>query len=112
VSYSGYNAYTPATKGHVFSVHFNPSNGTATFDRMDLNLGDQPITDIVFDDVTGDLYVSTDFTVYRLPAGGSQWILAAPGLPLTATYGLTIDSGARVLYAATHGRGAWSLTLP
>jgi hypothetical protein len=112
VSYSGYNAYTPATKGHVFDVHFNPATGTATWDRMDFNLGDQPITGIVFDDVTGDLYVSTDFTVYRLPAGGSSWILAAPGLPLTATYGLTIAPEARVLYAATHGRGAWSLSLP
>ena len=30
VSYSGYNAYTPATKGHVFDVHFNPNTGTAT----------------------------------------------------------------------------------
>jgi len=29
-----------------------------------------------------------------------------------ATYGLTIDSGARILYAATHGRGAWRLQLP
>ena len=79
---------------------------------MDFNLGDQPITDIVYDDVTGDLYVSTDFTVYRLPAGGSSYVLAAPGLPITATYGLTISPEARVLYAATHGRGAWSLSLP
>ena len=31
VSYSGYNAYTPSTKGHVFDVHFNPNNGTATW---------------------------------------------------------------------------------
>jgi hypothetical protein len=28
-----------------------------------------------------------------------------------ATYGLTIDSSARILYAATHGRSAWSLQL-
>ena len=28
-----------------------------------------------------------------------------------AVYGLTIDSNAVVLYAATHGRGAWKLDL-
>ena len=37
---------------------------------MDFNLGDQPITDIRYDDVTGDLYASTDFSVLRLPDGG------------------------------------------
>jgi hypothetical protein len=28
-----------------------------------------------------------------------------------AVYGLTISSSSRVLYAATHGRGAWRLNL-
>ncbi len=112
VSFSGYDAYTPATPGHVFEVRFDPATGTATWtDRSD-NLGDQPITDVVYDDVTGDLYASTDFGVLRLPAGGSVWTVAAPGLPPVATYGLTIVPSARVLYAATHGRGAWKLALP
>ena len=46
-----------------------------------------------------------------LKAGQSQWAPAAGSLPVVATYGLTIDSNARILYAATHGRGAWSLDL-
>ena len=33
-------------------------------------------------------------------------------MPEVAVYGLTINVGSRVLYAATHGRSAWSLTLP
>ena len=49
--------------------------------------------------------------VAMLAAGGSTWVAAAGSLPPVAVYGLTIDSNARVLYAATHGRGAWKLDL-
>jgi hypothetical protein len=112
VSFSGYQAYTPGQPGHVFEVTFHPATGTATWTNLSFNLGDQPITDVVYDDETGDLYASTDFSVLRLEDGGSAWVDAADGLPPVATYGLTIDSSARVLFAATHGRGAWSVALP
>jgi len=115
ISYSGYNAYATASgtaTGHVFEVTYNPTTHAATWTNIDHNLGDAPITDIAFDSHTGDLYVSTDFGVDTLPFGTATWVPAASGLPPAATYGLTIDSAARVLYAATHGRGAWSLTLP
>ena len=46
-----------------------------------------------------------------LRSGDSTWMLAARSLPAVAVYGLTIDSNAGVLYAATHGRGAWKLDL-
>jgi hypothetical protein len=38
--------------------------------------------------------------------------VAGEGLPNVEVAGLTIVPGARKLYAATHGRSAWSLTLP
>jgi hypothetical protein len=112
VSFSGYEAYTPTQPGHVFEVTFHPGSGTATWTDISHNIGDQPITDVAFDDETGDLYASTDFGVLRLASGQATWTNAADGLPPVATYGLTIDAGARVLYAATHGRGAWVLQLP
>ena len=84
---------------------------TAAWTNFDYNLGDQPITDIALDSNTGDLFVSTDFGVNTLRASDTQWVPAAGGLPPVAVYGLTIDSNARVLYAATHGRGAWKLDL-
>ncbi len=112
VSFSGYEAYTPGQPGHVFDVTFNPNTGTATWTNISSNIGDQPVTDIAFDDATGDLYASTDFGVLRRAFGDTMWTDAAGGLPPVATYGLTIDTGARVLYAATHGRGAWVLDLP
>ena len=114
VSFSGYNAYATAAgtaTGHVFKVVYSPGQGTATWTNLDYNIGDQPITDIALDSKTGDLFVSTDFGVDTLKSGATTWTPAAGSLPPVATYGLTIDSNARVLYAATHGRGAWMLSL-
>jgi len=111
VSFSGYNAYTPTTPGHVFDVHYDPSTGTATWTDISHNLGDQPITGIAFDAPTGRLFASTDFGVEVLPHLLPFWLPAASGLPKAAVYGLTISTSGRVLYAATHGRGAWRLKL-
>lgn len=114
VSHSGYNAYAVAAgtaTGHVFKVVYDPGLGTATWTNLDYNLGDEPVTDIALDSKTGDLFVSTDFGVDMLKSGGTTWTPAAGSLPPVAVYGLTIDSNARVLYAATHGRSAWMLSL-
>jgi len=111
VSFSGYNVYNPTQPGHVFEVVYDPTTHTATWTPFDNNLGDQPITGIAVDWVTADLYVSTDFGVNILKAGTGTWVPAGGGLPPVAVYGLTIDLNARVLYAATHGRGAWRLSL-
>ncbi len=111
ISYSGYNVNTPSQPGHVFSVMYDPVAGTATWTDISSNLDDLPITDLVRDDVTGDLYASTDFGVLTLPNGSSTWVAAGAGLPNVEVAGLTIVPGARVLYAATHGRSAWKLNL-
>ena len=115
VTFSGYAAYTPGTPGHVFDVHYSPATGTATWTDLTNDLGDQPILDAAYDAATGDVYVSTDYGVDRLPAGTSSWIPAADGLPPVAVYGLTLVNGGktgRLLYAATHGRGVYRLELP
>jgi hypothetical protein len=112
ISYSGYDAYTPNDQpGHVFDVRFDPSTGAAVWTNRTYNLGDQPITDLVQDTRTGDLYAATDFGVERLPAGATAWTKAATDLPTVAVYGLTLPPGSSTLYAATHGRGVWSLRL-
>ena len=112
ISYAGFGANTPMTPGHVFQVTYDPSAGTAVWVDVSADLGDIPVTDVARDDVTGDLYVSTDFGVFRRPAGASGWTAAAPGMPNVEVAGLTIVPGARRLYAATHGLGAWILNLP
>jgi hypothetical protein len=112
VSYTGFDATTPSTRGHVFEVIYDPGAGTATWVDRSYNLGDIPITDVVRDDLTGDLYAASDFGVYRLAIGTASWGLAAPGMPNVEVSGLTIRSAQRKLYAATHGQSAWLLNLP
>jgi hypothetical protein len=111
VSYSGFSVNTPATPGHVFEVRFNPATGTATWTNLDHNLTDIPITDLVYDGETGDLFAGSDFGALRLPAGSTTWGPAARGMPNVEIAGLTIVPGERQLYAATHGLSAWLLDL-
>lgn len=116
LSYSGYNAYATAAgtaTGHVFEVTYNPATQSATWSGdLASNLGDQPLTGIAVDWQTGNVYVSTDFGVFVRKSGKSTWKPAATSLPPVTVFGLTINVNARILYAATHGRGAWRLQLP
>ncbi len=119
VSYGGYNAVHPsgqsAVPGHVFDVTWDGVSAKATFISLDGTgtgaLGDLPINSLVRDDATGDLYAATDFAVLRRDAKTGHWHTAAKGLPMVEVSSLAIDSGKRVLYAATHGRSAWRLEL-
>jgi hypothetical protein len=115
ISYSGYNFNTPSQPGHVFDVTYNQGANDATWTSLDNPGGtaypDFPATDIVHDS-NGDLYVSNDFGVMVLANGSTSWATAGTGLPMVEVAGLTIVPSARVLYAATHGRSAWKLTLP
>ncbi len=111
ISYSGYGAYTPDQPGHVFEAVYDPQTATASFTDRSNDLGDQPVTGLGVDWLSGDVYASTDFGVARLASGATSWSAAAGDLPPVATYGLTTDASARVVYAATHGRGAYRLPL-
>jgi hypothetical protein len=116
IAYSSYSALTPTTPGHVFSVTFDPSVPSATWTNLDGSgttaFPDFPATAVAFDSVKGDLYVSNDWGVLRLANSSPDWVVAGTGLPNVEVAGLTIVPSARKLYAATHGRSAWQLTLP
>src|SRR6266487_1104323 len=70
------SAITPATPGHVFSVTYSPGPGTATWTNLDGTGGpafpDFPATGVAFDSGRGDLYVSNDWGVLRLPNGSTD----------------------------------------
>jgi hypothetical protein len=70
---------------------------TAVWTSLDGSLGDIPITALVRDDATGDLYAANDFGVLRLPAGSTVWQSAARGLPKAEIPSLAISTSARVL---------------
>jgi hypothetical protein len=112
VSYSGFNSATPTTPGHVFEVTYDPGTGTSTWTDLSHDMQDIPVTDLVRDDLKGDLYAANDFGVFMLPSGTTSWVLAAPGMPNVEVTGLTIIVSERKLYAATHGLSAWLTNLP
>jgi hypothetical protein len=114
ISYNGYNmGSVPTTApGHVFEAVRTPATSTAVFTDISYNLPDFPITALVRDDNTGDLYAASDFGVMKLPFGTTTWAAAGTGLPMVECSGLTINSAARILYVATHGRSGWSMQLP
>jgi len=134
ISYSGYDAVTPTTPGHVFSVMENGTTpGSGTFTNLNIesgtsafptptNDGDLPVSDIVRDDMTHTLYAATDFGVLAGKNDGTGgWFVT--DLPRYEVMHLAIEPSARdatctsgnnckrVLYAATHSQGIWKMNL-
>ncbi len=136
VTYSGYNA-TTTVKGHVFEVLENGTTtaGSGIFTNLNVEAGgtssyptpfsdgDLPVSDVVRDDATHTLYVSTDFGVlFGKNDGHSGWHVTA-GMPRYEVMHLEIQPSSRVptcvgtrhcerlLYAATHSQGIWKMSL-
>jgi hypothetical protein len=111
VSYSGFDALTPSTPGHVFRLVLNPSTRLASFTLLDADLGDLPINTLAVDDVKGDIYAGTDFGPLVLVKGSSAWALAGVGFPEALMVDLKYVPSQRILVAATHGLGIFYLKL-
>ena len=135
VTYSGYNAATPTTPGHVFEARENGSaTGSGIFTNLNVesgtnayptpfNDGDLPVSDVVRDDATHTLYVATDFGVLRGSNDGHSGWHTTLGMPRYEVMHLEIQPSnrvptcmgqghcARVLYAATHSQGIWRMKL-
>jgi photosystem II stability/assembly factor-like uncharacterized protein len=109
VSFSGYGAHTPGQPGHVFAV--NAATSPADVTDISTGLPDAPVTALAVDRDSGDLYAGTDFGVWRRPAAGGAWALAAVGLPRTAVFWLEYHVGSKTIVAGTHGRGVYTLKL-
>ena len=136
VTYSGYNAVTPTTPGHVFEVRENGvAPGSGTFTNLNVESGgtssyptpfsdgDLPASDVARDDATHTLYVSTDFGVLVGPNDGHSGWHVTEGMPRYEVMHLEIQPSSRVptcvgashcprlLYAATHSQGIWRMRL-
>ena len=59
ISYSGFDSNTPAHSGSRVRGDVQPGTGTSTWVDRSYDLGDLPVTDLVRDDATGDLYAAT-----------------------------------------------------
>ncbi|MDH4064273.1 MAG: exo-alpha-sialidase, partial [Acidobacteriota bacterium] len=115
ISYSGFNAKTPGTPGHVFEVRYAPGGGgqpVATFTNLDghpINgYGDIPASSVIVSP-NGTLYVGNDFGVVQKQKNSPVWHMTAAGLPNVTVADLVYVPEHGVLYAATHGQGVWQL---
>ena len=109
ITYSGFNAKTPATPGHVFEVTYVP--GASTFEVLD-GTGDEafldiPATSVAVSDET--IVVGTDYGAVKSEGDGS-WVEAGKGLPHVVVADLVLVPGKKdQIYAGTHGQGVWTL---
>lgn len=111
-SFSGFNE-TTLKPGHVFQT----TSSAATWTDISGNLPNVPTNALVVDPQTPTtIYAGTDIGVfYTTNVNGSSttWNRLGFGLPNVAVFDLKIGKyGPTVkMYAATHGRGAWTFTL-
>ena len=115
VTYSGFDANTPTTPGHVFKT----TNGGGSW--VDIShtgqangLPDLPVSALALDpDVPGAIYVGTDLGVYHSADGGASWSPFSQGLPMVAIFDLALKNypSGKFLVAATHGRSLWRIAL-
>lgn len=109
VTYSGFNASTPGTPGHVFMT----DDMGATWRDISGNLPDTPVNSIALDPLfPGTLFIGTDLGVFQTADSGSTWIRSGNGMPKVATFMTRYHAATRSIVAATHGRGVYRLTLP
>jgi hypothetical protein len=95
--------------GHVYYW-----DGTAWAAAMPATVVDVPAHAVIVDPAASTtLYAGTDVGVFRgVKAGAAwSWSLFSAGLPESAVTDLAIHAGARLLRAATHGRGVWEIDL-
>ena len=97
--------------GHVFKT----TDGGSSWTDITGNLPDAPVNTILVDPTqSNNLYVGSDVGVFVATDGGTAgetWQQVGAGLPGTTVFQLNFGgSGAtRILIAATHGRGAWTI---
>ena len=108
-TYSGFNAGTPTTPGHVFVTN----DFGETWRDISGDLPDVPVTSIALDPMrNGTLYLGTDIGVFQTTDEGATWVRLGNGLPRVASFMVRLHEASRSLVVATHGRGMFRLKLP
>jgi hypothetical protein len=112
VTYSGYAFNTPGKSGHIFSVTWDGVPGDrAVFTNISNALPDIPLSSIALDPATRDIYVGSDFAVFRLPGGTTFWDVAGLGMPIVESTDVIIQPGFGVVEVGTHGLSTFIMSL-
>jgi uncharacterized protein (TIGR03437 family) len=109
VTYSGFLDSTVKPSKHVFKT----SDAGAQWTDISGNLPDLPVNSLAVDpDLPDTLYIGTDAGVLVTTNAGTSWSTLGNGLPLVVVEAVVLHRPARILRAATHGRGVWDILIP
>ncbi|MDQ1266513.1 MAG: type sorting protein, partial [Bacteroidota bacterium] len=76
------------------------------------NLPNVPVNCVVYQNDSPDrLYIGTDIGVFYSDYGSGQWTIFGTGLPNLIIDELEINYTSKLLYAATYGRGIWTVPI-
>jgi len=111
-AYLGFNGFSRrwiegpgAGYGHLYKT----TNGGASWTDVSGNLPDVPVNDVLMRG--GKILLATDLGVVVSTDGGAHWSRLGGNLPYTTAMDIHLGPDGR-LYAATHGRGIWSIPTP
>jgi PKD repeat protein len=108
-AYVAFGGYLGPPSRHVFVT----TDAGITWTNVSGEIPDVPVTALV--PAPGDpreLFAATDVGVFRSTDGGASWSAFSAGLPNTTVSSLAFRPGTRDLFAATYGRGAWTIAVP
>jgi hypothetical protein len=92
--------------GHLYQT----TDSGATWTDVSRNLPDVPASTVT-KLPNGGTVIGTDLGVFYRSSDDADWTTLGGNLPLTVVMKLTVGPDGN-LYAATHGRGIWSIPLP
>ena len=107
INYATFSGYR---NGVALPYVIKTTDGGTTWTSIAGNLPQAPVNDIVV--VGSALYVGTDVGVFGSDDGGTTWSTAGTKLPNVPVTDLEFVAASNLLYAATFGRGMFSLALP
>lgn len=109
-----YATYSTFGGTHVWKSTDGGANWAGIDGAGDTGIPDIPVHTIVVDSTSSQtLYIGTDIGVFVSLDGGANWARENTGFANVVTESLAIGSvdGTINLFAFTHGRGAWRVTL-
>ena len=109
VGLSGFSRKWTEGPGAGFGHLWKTTDGGASWSDVSGNLPDIPVNDVILKG--GKIVLATDLGVVASGDGGASWARFGGNLPATTVMDLTMGPDG-LLYAATHGRGIWSITAP
>jgi photosystem II stability/assembly factor-like uncharacterized protein len=109
-AYLGFNGFSRRWiegPGAGFGHLYKTTNGGASWTNVSGNLPDVPVNDVLM--IRSTILLATDLGVVVSTDGGAHWSRLGGNLPYTTAMDIHLGPDNR-LYAATRGRGIWSIS--